>query len=154
MITVFGEGRGFRVVWLLEEMGLAYRLRPVDLLVGVEEDGRGLTRSEIIATAVLLMQAGHETTADLIGNSIVGLLRHPDQLDLLSRQPHLMRMAVEEFLRYDGSVQVNHRLLRQDMRFGDVVVPAGDVVLIVAPVFLEGGRRLRPHEGRRHGDQE
>lgn len=38
MITVFGEGRGFRVVWLLEEMGLAYRLRPVDLLAGVEED--------------------------------------------------------------------------------------------------------------------
>jgi hypothetical protein len=38
MITVFGEGRGFRVVWLLEEMGLAYKLRPVDLLVGVEHD--------------------------------------------------------------------------------------------------------------------
>jgi glutathione S-transferase len=38
MVTVFGEGRGFRVVWLLEEMGLAYRLRPVDLLAGVEKD--------------------------------------------------------------------------------------------------------------------
>src|SRR5579859_4510810 len=38
MITVFGEGRGFRVIWLLEEMGLPYRLRPVDLLVGVEND--------------------------------------------------------------------------------------------------------------------
>src|ERR1700679_1048358 len=38
MITVFGEGRGFRVIWLLEEMGLAYRLRPVDLLAGVEND--------------------------------------------------------------------------------------------------------------------
>src|SRR5580698_7004144 len=38
MITVFGEGRGFRVVWLLEEMGLPYRLRPVDLLAGVEND--------------------------------------------------------------------------------------------------------------------
>jgi cytochrome P450 len=99
-------------------------------LVGVEEDGLGLTRSEIVATAVLLMQAGHETTADLIGNSIVGLLRHPDQLDVLWREPHLMRMAVEEFLRYDGSVQVNHRLLRQDMHFGDVVIPAGDVVLM------------------------
>ena len=42
MITVFGEGRGFRVVWLLEEMGLAYRLRPVDLLAGVEEDAECL----------------------------------------------------------------------------------------------------------------
>ena len=38
MITVFGEGRGFRVVWLLEEMGLAYRLRPVELLAGLEDD--------------------------------------------------------------------------------------------------------------------
>jgi glutathione S-transferase len=43
MITVFGEGRGFRVVWLLEEMGLAYRLRPVDLLAGVENDAEYLT---------------------------------------------------------------------------------------------------------------
>jgi glutathione S-transferase len=42
MITVFGEGRGFRVVWLLEEMGLAYRLRPVDLLAGVEKDAEYL----------------------------------------------------------------------------------------------------------------
>src|SRR5215510_5527557 len=42
MITVFGEGRGFRVVWLLEEMGLVYRLRPVDLLVGVENDAEFL----------------------------------------------------------------------------------------------------------------
>lgn len=42
MITVFGEGRGFRVVWLLEEMGLAYTLRPVDLLAGVEEDAEFL----------------------------------------------------------------------------------------------------------------
>ena len=42
MITVFGEGRGFRVVWLLEEMGLAYRLRPVDLLAGVNEDAEFL----------------------------------------------------------------------------------------------------------------
>ena len=43
MITVFGEGRGFRVVWLLEEMGLAYRLRPVDLLAGLEDDTEFLT---------------------------------------------------------------------------------------------------------------
>src|SRR6202789_1101306 len=42
MITVFGEGRGFRVVWLLEEMGLAYRLRPVDMLAGVEKDAEFL----------------------------------------------------------------------------------------------------------------
>lgn len=42
MITVFGEGRGFRVIWLLEEMGLAYRLRPVDLLAGVEKDAEFL----------------------------------------------------------------------------------------------------------------
>ena len=43
MITVFGEGRGFRVVWLLEEMGLSYQLRPVDLLAGVENDAEYLT---------------------------------------------------------------------------------------------------------------
>jgi len=46
MITVFGKGRGFRVVWLLEEMGLAYRLRPVDLLAGVENAGVSLGAAE------------------------------------------------------------------------------------------------------------
>ena len=110
------------------------RLEPRDdvlsALVSAEEDGVGLSRHEIVATAVLLMQAGHETTADLIGNSIIGLLRHPDQLALLQREPELTKVATEEFLRYDGSVQVNHRLLREDMRLGDVVIPAGDVALI------------------------
>ena len=47
MITVFGEGRGFRVVWLLEEMGLPYQLRPVDLLAGVENDAEYLTKNPL-----------------------------------------------------------------------------------------------------------
>jgi glutathione S-transferase len=51
MITVFGEGRGFRVVWLLEEMGLAYRLRRVDLLAGVENDAEFLAIKDTKAWA-------------------------------------------------------------------------------------------------------
>lgn len=55
MITVFGEGRGFRVVWLLEERGLPYRLRPVDLIAGVEDEDSDVTMVESIAIMEYLL---------------------------------------------------------------------------------------------------
>jgi cytochrome P450 len=99
-------------------------------LAGAESDGDRLTGNEIVATAVLLMQAGHETTADLVGNAMVALFRHPDQLRLLQSDPQITKIAVEEFLRYDGSVQLNHRLLTEDMQVGPDKVQAGEVVAI------------------------
>jgi cytochrome P450 len=57
-----------------------------------------------------LLQAGHETTQDLLGNAQVALFRHPEQLRRLQERPELTKNAVEEFLRYDGSVQINHRV--------------------------------------------
>jgi hypothetical protein len=132
-------------------------------LASAEAGGDRLTRSEIVATAVLLMQAGHETTADLVGNAMVGLFRHPDQLRLLQRQPELTKSAVEEFLRYDGSVQLNHRLLTEDMRIGPFVVPAGEVVAIFIgaanrdparfpdPDRLDLARAPAPHVGFSYG---
>ena len=79
-------------------------------LLEAEADGERLTHTELVANCILLLQAGHETTQDLIGNSQVALFRHPDQLALLREQPELTKHAVEEFLRYDGSVQINHRV--------------------------------------------
>lgn len=79
-------------------------------LLEAEANGERLTHTELVANCILLLQAGHETTQDLIGNSQVALFRHPDQLALLREQPELTKHAVEEFLRYDGSVQINHRV--------------------------------------------
>jgi len=97
-------------------------------LIAAEQDGDRLSHTELVAQCILLLQAGHETTADLIGNSIIALFPHPDQLDRLRGDLELTKPAVEEFLRYDGSVQINHRLLLDDVTLGDVTVPAGDIV--------------------------
>jgi len=79
-------------------------------LVEAEADGERLTHTELVANCIVLLQAGHETTQDLLGNSQVALFRHPDQLALLLEHPEMTKNAVEEFLRYDGSVQINHRV--------------------------------------------
>jgi cytochrome P450 len=99
-------------------------------LIAAEDDGRHLGADQVVATAVLLMQAGHETTTDTIGNSLIALFRHPDQLDRLRRDDAITKNAVEELLRFDSTNQINNRLLLDDMVIGDVRIPAGDQVAI------------------------
>jgi cytochrome P450 len=132
--------RGF--IELFGELADQRRSKPTDdlisALVQVENDGDRLSRTELVANCILLMQAGHETTQDLLGNAMVALFRAPEQLALLRDDPGLMKQAVEEFLRYDGSVQINHRLLQRDMTFSSgEPVPAGDMVY----VFLGAANR-------------
>lgn len=103
----------------------------ISALVAAEDDGRLLEREQAVATTVLLMQAGHETTADTIGNSMIALFRHPDQLAQLRADPSLTKDAVEELLRHDSTNQMNTRLLLDDVRLGDVTLPAGDHVALV-----------------------
>ncbi len=100
----------------------------VSALTAVEQDGDRLNMTELVCNCILLMQAGHETTQDLLGNAMVALFRHPDQLALLVKDPDLMPAATEEFLRYDGSVQINHRLLLEDRRYGETTIPEGAMV--------------------------
>lgn len=97
-------------------------------LIAAEEDGDRLNHTELVANCILLLQAGHETTQDLIGNAMVGLFRSPDQLALLREKPDLMKNAVEEFLRFDASVQINHRVVLEDTVVDDVTIPAGDMI--------------------------
>jgi cytochrome P450 len=99
-------------------------------LIAAEEQGERLSHTELVANCILLLQAGHETTQDLLGNAEVALFRHPDQLRLLRAQPELTASAVEEFLRYDGSVQVNHRVLLEDTTLGGVTVPRDAMVYV------------------------
>ena len=99
-------------------------------LIAAEDDGATLNFDQLVATSVLLMQAGHETTTDTIGNSLVALFRNPIQLGMLRDIPALTKSAVEELLRFDPTNQMNNRLLLEDVRLGDHVVPAGDQVSI------------------------
>jgi cytochrome P450 len=103
-----------------------------DLLTGLiaaEEQGDKLSEGEVIAMCVLLFIAGHETTVNLIGNGLLALFRNPDQLKLLSENPSLIANAIEEFLRYDSSVQLTGRVALEDVELADVEIGKGEGVL-------------------------
>src|SRR5262249_31733823 len=87
-------------------------------LIAAEEAGDKLNEEELIATCILLLIAGHETTVNLIGNGVLALLRHPDELHRLRQRPALITSAVEELLRYDGPVQRTARVAGDDVRIG------------------------------------
>ncbi len=102
----------------------------ISTLLAAEADGETLTRRELVVNCILLLQAGHETTQDLLGNAQVALFRHPDQLALLRDNPDLTKNAVEEFLRYDASVQTNHRIILDGMTVGDMEIPPNGMIYI------------------------
>jgi cytochrome P450 len=90
-----------------------------------------LETDEIITMCLLLLAAGHETTANLIGNGTLALFEHPEQLDWLAEHPDLCARAVEELLRYDSPAQVASRVARNDLVLGGVKVRAGQQALVV-----------------------
>jgi hypothetical protein len=99
-------------------------------LVQAEEDGSKLTNEELTANIILLFGAGHETTVNLIGNGLLALHRNPEQLALLKSNPSLITNAIEEFLRYDSSVQLTGRVALQDIPdLGGKKIPKGETVL-------------------------
>ncbi|KJK56650.1 cytochrome P450 [Saccharothrix sp. ST-888] len=92
----------------------------------------GFTREELMTTSVLLLIAGHETTVNLITNGMLTLLRHPEALDLLRREPALMPRAVEELLRYEPPVQLlPQRSPLTDVEVAGVTVPKGSPLILV-----------------------
>jgi cytochrome P450 len=99
-------------------------------LVQAEEDGSKLSNQELTANIILLFGAGHETTVNLIGNGLLALHRNPDQLALLKANPALITNAIEEFLRYDSSVQMTGRVALDDIDdLGGKKIPKGEGVL-------------------------
>ena len=99
-------------------------------LVQAEEDGSKLSNEELTANIILLFGAGHETTVNLIGNGLLALYRNPDQLALLKANPDLITNAIEEFLRYDSSVQLTGRVALEDIdELGGKKIPKGESVL-------------------------
>jgi cytochrome P450 len=99
-------------------------------LLQAEEDGSKLSNEELTANIILLFGAGHETTVNLIGNGLLALYRNPEQLALLKARPELITNAIEEFLRYDSSVQLTGRVALEDIEdLGGKRIPKGESVL-------------------------
>ena len=125
---------------LLEDMGTYFthladerRRQPrEDLLTGLvqaEVEGSRLSRDEMIRMLVLLLVAGNETTTTLIGNAVLELLAHPDQLARLRAQPDLLPSAIEEVLRYASPVQLDPRIATRRVDLdGHAIEPNGIVV--------------------------
>jgi cytochrome P450 len=97
-------------------------------LVGPDADGETLTELELLHNCIFLLNAGHETTANTVTNGIDALLRFPDQLDHLRKDPDLIVSAIEELLRFESSVQLNNRKLTADADFGGVAMKKDDYV--------------------------
>ncbi|WP_165854462.1 cytochrome P450 [Streptomyces sp. V2] len=100
-----------------------------DLLSALIDDDR-LSGEELVAMVFLLLSAGHETTVNLVANGMRALLTHPAQLNRLRADPALIPTAVEEFLRYDGPVNLStYRYTKEPVTVSGVEIPAGELVL-------------------------
>src|SRR5262245_38409766 len=114
---------------LLEER----RRRPGDdlmsLLLAGQAEGR-LTAEEVCSQCILLLGAGHITTMDQLGNTVLALLKNPGQLSRLRDDPTLLRSAVEEGLRFDGTAQLLQRVAREDLKLRGQTIRRGDLVYL------------------------
>ena len=100
-------------------------------LIQVEEQGDVLTAEELLATCVLLMVAGHETTANLIANGVLALTRDPDALARLAADPSLAMSAADEALRYDPPIQFVMRVATTDMDVHGMHITPGTAMLVL-----------------------
>jgi cytochrome P450 len=99
-------------------------------LIQGEKSGERLTELELYHNCIFLLNAGHETTTNLIGNGISLLLSNQDQLELLRNSPALLPSAIEEMLRYDGPIQLNNRRLTAPVTLGSTTLPEGAFVTL------------------------
>jgi cytochrome P450 len=99
--------------------------------VEVEDQGERLTHEELLATCLILLIAGHETTANLIGLGTLALLRDRDTLSRLQKEPGLVSGAVDELLRYDSPVQATARTTLAPIEVAGTVIPEAERVLVL-----------------------
>jgi len=135
---------------------LSALIHPLDGAAALETD-------EIIMMCLLLLAAGHETTANLIGNGTLALFEHPDQLDWLMRHPDRSAGAVEELLRFDSPVQIASRVARSDLILDGITVHEGQQAIVVlgaanrdparyaSPGRMDLARTRSPHLAFGHG---
>jgi cytochrome P450 len=156
------------IVAYLQHLVATHRETPSDDLVGVlvaasDHDER-LNEQELLSSLFQLIVAGTDTTTSLIGNGIVALLDHPDQLQLLAEEPARMPAAIEEFIRYSAPVpHATFRVSTESVELDGVEVPAGKQILVCLgganhdpdvrenPEVLDIGRPPKSHLGFGHG---
>jgi cytochrome P450 len=100
----------------------------LESLIFGEHDGRSLTQEELIQNCIFLLNAGHETTTSMVGNSIGILLDNPDQHRLLLAEPDHIATAVEEFLRVQSPLQIGNRLAGEDIELSTGTIPKGTYI--------------------------
>ncbi|MEO6934176.1 MAG: cytochrome P450 [Collimonas sp.] len=101
----------------------------LNYLLELEADGKTLTTRELVNNCVMLFAAADEPIMSVLGNSILALLRNPDQMRLLQERPELAKNAVDEFLRYDGAIRAVFRTALEDIEMGDKFIRRGDSVV-------------------------
>ncbi|MBD8006478.1 cytochrome P450 [Bacillus norwichensis] len=118
----------------------------ISLLIKEEQQGDKLTEEELLATCILLVIAGHETTVNLISNAILALENHPEQFIMLKENPELIETAVEEFLRYESPTQMTARIASEDLQINGATIKKGEHVYI----FLGAANRDPSRFDRAH----
>lgn len=107
----------------------AHQGEVLEALIFGEHDGRRLTQDELIQNCIFLLNAGHETTTSLVGNSVGTLLKVPDQHRLLLDDPTLIETAVEEFLRVESPLQIGNRTAGANIELaGGEILPKGTYI--------------------------
>ena len=129
----------------------------ITALMNAEEEGDRLTHEELLATLMLLLVAGNETTRNLIGNGMLALLRNPDQLQKLRDNPEMLDTAINELLRYDSPVQLDGRIVREEVEIdGNLIRPGQRLICAIGaanrdpavfanPNVLDIGRAEKSH---------
>jgi cytochrome P450 len=142
----------------LQQLVAERRAAPLDpeldmlsrLILG-ETDGERLTEDELIQNCIFLLNAGHETTANLVGNGVELLMRFPEEQQRLRADPGLLNSAVEEMLRYESPIQLNNRRLVQDSEVGGRQFPAGTLINISMAAANRDPAQPEPSSGVRPG---
>jgi cytochrome P450 len=117
-----------------------------DLMAAVDEEDR-LSSQELVSFVRLLLIAGNETTTNLIGNTIVALLKNPDDLEVVQANPQLIPALIEEVLRYDSPVQFVQRIVQQEVELCEVLVPTkGKVMALLGSANRDPAQFPNPDE--------
>lgn len=151
----------------LQSLAAERRKSPRDDLISdivrIEHDGQGMTDHEVAEASIILLLAGHETSASLVGNATFVLLRHPAEVQQLRTDPTRWPLAVEELLRYGPPAQVLIRQASDDFELAGHHIPAGDILVVSLaaanrdpavfddPERLDLGRDPNPHISFGHG---
>jgi len=99
-------------------------------LIAGEHEGRKLGETELTQNCIFILNAGHETTTNLIGNALEIFTRFPEERERLMEKPELMKSAVEEALRFESSNQLGNRITTGDIELGGVLMPKGTLITI------------------------